>query len=77
MTTKQRQDLRGALIEQGFLKCYDNPDKAQYYDRNLDGVYTEVWQHFSDRSTVTIEWDVKTAEETPSQSLQHKEAFDR
>jgi hypothetical protein len=47
-------------LDAGFQKDYDVPDEPQMYDRALDGVYTEVWRHWFDRSRIDLHWDRKT-----------------
>jgi hypothetical protein len=62
MTTKERQNVRGALLAAGFRR--DNTvDEPNSYDRG-NGIYTEVWRSYKDRSKITLDWDKKTPEDT-------------
>jgi len=63
MTTLERQNVRQHLLDAGFKKDYDTPDRPELYDRGLDGVYTEDWVHTTDRTRITLRWDVKTKDE--------------
>jgi hypothetical protein len=51
MTTKERQNVRQALLDAGFRKNYSD-DKPEYYDKG-DGACTERWKHFKDNTAIT------------------------
>lgn len=64
MTTKEREDVRGHLLEAGFLKIsarlgYDNP---VFYDTTHKGNYREIWQNIKDNTIITVDWDYKSNE---------------
>lgn len=59
MTTKERQDVRAALLAADFRRETSGYE-PNHYDRAHDGVYTEVWRSQKDRTRITLEWDRKT-----------------
>ncbi len=61
MTTEQRREVRGHLLDAGFERITtEMPENPKYYDNR--GAYTEVWQHKRDHTLITLEWDYKTRE---------------
>ena len=64
MTTKERQEVRAALITAGFSRITtEMPENPIYYDGKR-GAYREVWQHNIDHTLITVDWDYKTDEHT-------------
>lgn len=59
MTTKERQNVRAALLAADFRR-ETRGEEPNHYDIALTGVYTEVWRSHKDRTRITLEWDRKT-----------------
>lgn len=61
MTTEQRREVRGKLIEAGFERITNRmPYNPIYYDASQRGAYREIWQHKQDNTIITCDWDYKT-----------------
>jgi hypothetical protein len=57
MTTEQRREVRGALLNAGFDRVHK--DQKQEYDLRGKGNYVEHWKHW-DGTTIRLKWTPKT-----------------